>query len=245
MLKFVAIITVDGQQWEYYGENRFEFGIPGEKASIIVNEDVLVEPIYRFDMWVREKELPIKADLGRHYITLDSMITRGGEAEIFQGTLDGMYVVWKRYYRGGRRLRLLPSELREYLPRIYLICLDAEKVPLVAMEPLLPFSWSPEREEQCIQFIDLLEELGEVHKDLSPGNLMMDRDRKLKVIDFGRKGTIGTPFYSKMTTDRQAMARSLLKYKYNLSKLQREDANLFDMLLDRYPEDYELIEMAR
>jgi serine/threonine protein kinase len=225
-LKYVALITVDGIIYQYYGNSDYEFGSVEEKPTVKLQGDQLVNyplihTVNLIPMYSTSVEVPVNLVLPLHFmingysIYIERIYKKGGEAVIFQGTLNQISVLFRRYFRLSRKLRLLPPEINRYVPKKYLLFNDAEDVPILAMEQLQGLIFTDRIYEQSLMFIQQMEVLNEVHGDISLGNVMQDRDGNVKFIDFSRtKLNIGTSFYSHGRTDRQALAIVLLSYKY-------------------------------
>lgn len=278
----IATITIDNQSYDYYVVEDNQLALIEEKPTLRLVDgqienlssphSVLIKPLYRVDSNIPLKVLkqPLRFTIGNHQVSIDQIYTRGGEAVIYKGTLDGHLVIIKTYVKAPRTLRALPPKLRPYLPKKYLLFEDSSRGYFIAMEPLENLVYSQKIFNQSLEFLKILEALNEVHGDISPGNLLQDSEGNVKVIDFTRPGSLGTPFYSQGHSDRQAMARVLLGYKYaplvkqyidagrsTLYRLYRyyqslfpgaDEEQFFKWFQETFPQDQEslqLINMAR
>lgn len=224
--KSIATVTVGNQSYDYYIVDDNQLALIEEKPTLRLIQgqveglssphSVLIKPLYRVESHIPLKDLKrvLKLTIGNHQVSIDQIYLRGGEAVIYKGTLDGQPVIIKTYIKFPRTLRALPPELRPYLPKKYLLFEDLSRGYFISMEPLEELVYSQKIFNQSLEFLNLLEALNEVHGDISPGNLLQDSEGNLKIIDFARPGSLGTPFYSQGNSDRKAMARVLLGYKY-------------------------------
>lgn len=232
---FVALISVEGTIYEYY---HYDAGLPPELVSLIeerptlklVRDDdkwriehyttahtVEIVPMFRVGVRLPREPLvqPMAFAIDAHQIVIQQIIDRGVEGVIYTGTLDNNPMIFKMYTRNRRTLRSLPPEIREYVPRKYLLFEDKIKRYVIAMQPLINTTFSEKLLQQSLQFLQIMQQLGEVHGDISPGNVMMDEAGNVKFIDFARTpANKGTAFYSKNRTDAQALAIVLLGFKY-------------------------------
>ena len=221
---YVALITVGGRTYEYYGNAEDELSLVEERPTLRLVEgqienyqlphQVAIVPLFSTQLKIpREQFEPLSFTVGNHEIEIEQLYTRGGEAVIYKGRLDHRPVIFKMYTRAAKKLRGLPSEIRDYLPERYLLLKEGRGRYVVVMQPLQEVVYSDRIYQQSLEFLKRMEALNEVHGDISPGNLMMDAEGNVKFIDFLRlRG--GTPFYSKGNTDRQALGRVLLGFKY-------------------------------
>lgn len=219
-LKYVALITVDRTIYEYYGNANYEFGLAEEKPTFKLNQplppNVKVIPTYCTTVEVSPQlASPLRFVINNYSIYIEKILSRGGEAIIYQGTLNQRPVVFRKYLFLSRKLRSLPPEIYNYVPRKYLLFNDGEDIPILVMEQLKELVFTNRIYEQSLLFLQQMEALNEVHGDISPSNVMQNNEGNVKFIDFSRSTrNKGTKFYSKERTDRQAMAIVLLNYKY-------------------------------
>lgn len=272
-LKYVALITVNGITYEYYGNSNYEFGLIEEKPTIKINGDHVENypfvhtlnliPLYSTNYEIpKNLSTPLNFMVKDYLIHIEKVYKTGGEAIIYQGTLNQFPVLFRKYVRLTRKLRLLPPEINKYMPKKYLLFNDNEEIPILVMEHLQELIFTDKIYEQSLLFLQQMESLNEVHGDISPGNVMQDNEGNLKLIDFSRsKLNIGTSFYSENRTDKQSMAIVLLNSKYSaliknysdtLAKLyilkQMDEIQFFKWFESTFPQDqqsYTLLNMIR
>jgi len=223
---YIALVTVNEITETYYGNSNNEFGLIEEKPTIILKENKIinypfVHTVNLISMYSTSEEVPLNLlsplhfMINDHSIYIEKFYKRGGEAVIFQGIFDQIPVLFRRYTKLTRKLRLLPSEISEYLPKKYLLFEDDYGVPILVMEHLKELIFTDRIYEQSMLFLEKMQSLNEIHGDISLGNVMQDSEGNVKFIDFSRsKLNLGTEFYSQGRNDKQAMAIVLLNYKY-------------------------------
>jgi len=280
--KYVALVTVNESIATYYG-NLNDFGLAEEKPTITLKGNQIVNypfahTVNLISMYSTSEEVlsnlssPLHFMINGFSIYIEKIYKRGGEAVIFQGTFNQIPVLFRRYVKLARKLRLLPSEISEYLPKKYLLFEDGNDVHILIMEHLQELIFTDRIYEQSMLFLQKMQSLNEIHGDISPGNVMQDSEGNVKFIDFSRgKFNKGTNFYSQGRNDKQAMAivllnckyKSLIKehyqqlglmhdnsYKYTLDKLYKlkelDEIKFFKWVELNFPQDkqsYKLLEM--
>lgn len=194
-----------------------------------INHNIEFIPEYRVTFSILDENLPIEFTLRKHKLKIIKIKCRGGEGIIYEGMMDGIDIIFRVQYRNiykfndQEKQRFykfidLSLEVSKYTPRKLLYFIDDKEKIVLCMEKMYPLIYSKHILNQAIDFLKTLKHNNIVHGDISPGNLLMDKEGNLKVIDFSdmstKKRTDGTKFYSKFNTDSQAMARSLLYIKY-------------------------------
>lgn len=202
-----------------------------------VDHTVKIIPMFKANIILPSEEFnnSIEFSIHEYRISIQGIVAKGGEGIIYRGLMNSHPMIFKVYTRLAFILRSLPPELRVFVPKKHLLFLDgsARRRYVVAMDTLYVPVFSKKIMKQSLQFISIMEELNEVHGDISPGNIMMDSEGNVKFIDFSRsKRNLGTPFYSKNHKDRAALALVLLGLKYN--KLIRSLINNDDIPLHKY-----------
>jgi serine/threonine protein kinase len=269
----MAYITIDTIVYEYYVTDNNKLSMVEEYPTFTMKDGQIVDyptqhtikiiPIERIDDRISPTNIrtPVVISLGKHNMRIDSIFMKGGEAIVYKGIHNQHPAIFKTYIHLSRTLRMIPPELSSYSPRKYFLFDDWSKARFVVMELLQPLVYTHAIFTQCMAYLDLLDTLGVEHGDISPGNILQDNQGNLKVIDYARASSGGTPFYSQNTTDRQAMSRTLLGYKYislinmdnpTLGKLYKSTGldkdSFFNWLSSTFPQDEEsiqLIAMAR
>jgi hypothetical protein len=126
--KYVVIVTVNENITTYYGKLNNEFGLAEEKPTIILKGDQIVNypfvhNVNLIPMYSISEEIlpnlpsPLHFMINGYSIYIEKIYKQGGEAVIFQGTFNQINVLFRRYVKLTRKLRLLPSEISEYLPK--------------------------------------------------------------------------------------------------------------------------------
>ncbi len=260
---FVALIKINDISYEYYGNELNQLSLVEEQPTFKLNPELqqldnypiphTVEILSLFSTKIkipRESFInPIKFITNNKEISIDQFYIKGGEASIYTGKINNNPVIFKMYTRAGKKLRALSPKIRKYQPYKYILFKEGRGRYLVGMQILQEAVWSEKIFNQSLEFLKIMDDLNEIHGDISPGNLMMDYERNVKFIDFIRiKG--GTPFYSKNTTDRQALGRTLLGIKYtslikqyinqlNITYTKYTLFKLYDIYLKYYPDSEE------
>lgn len=268
-----AYITIGDIVYEYYVVNDNQLALIEEYPTFTMKDRQIVDyptqhtieikTIEQFDDRISPTKIrtPMHVSFGKHNMMIDSIFMKGGEAIIYKGTYNQQPAIFKTYIHLSRSLRAIPSELSVYSPLKYFIFDDWSKARFVVMQLLQTLVYTSTIFNQSMAYLNLLEKLGVVHGDISPGNILQDDKGNLKVIDYARPSSGGTPFYSQGYTDKQAMARTLLGYKYKplieidnptLGKLYKStgfnEDSFFDWLSSAFPQDEEsilLIAMAK
>ena len=228
--KYLAELIIDNVAYEYYSNENYQLALLEQQPSLQLVDvngvwqlanyprahTVTLLPLYKVDVQIPIKKLkqPLHFTLGPHDVTLDALAAKGGEAVIYNGTWNKRPVIIKAYVKRPRTLPWIASQLAGYAPEKYILFEDLFRGFFVVMEQLQDLVYGPNTMNQGLAFLNVLESIGARHGDISNGNIMQDSQGHLKFIDFSRNVTTGTPFYSKGNTDRQALARVLLSYKY-------------------------------
>ena len=226
----LAVITINNTIYEYYSDINYNLALIEQKPTMKLRNDnnawqiinysvshtVDLQSLYQIKIQISSKNIDkrLQFTLGYYELTIDSFYKKGGEAVVYKGTLHKCPVIIKTYTKGPRTLPWISEKLAAYAPIKYLLFEDISRAYFVVMEELQELVYNNTTLTQGLAFINLLESIGACHGDISPGNIMQDTHGNLKFIDFARPAAHGTPFYNKGFTDRKALARTLLSYKY-------------------------------
>lgn len=231
--KYLAVITINNVAYEYYADINLLAGLIEQTPTLqIVDQNgiwqiadyfiahtIKLDNLYQVPLHIPSNNFntPMYFLLEPYVLTIDNFFTRGGEAVIYQGTLNHRPVIIKTYIKNPKILPQISQKLALYTTIKYLLFTDITGAYFVVMEELQELVYNNRTLQQGLAFINLLESIGARHGDISRGNIMQDTEGNIKFIDFARSKNTGTFFYNKGNNDRSSLARTLLSYKYQLA----------------------------
>ncbi len=184
----------------------FAFGYVKDKIKIDLDFGHIRRKI---DLEKEKSQLPYQFNMRGKTFVIEKYVASGGEGKIYEG-----YFVEPN--RKGPVIfsvkphTKIPEHIRDYFSKEYITFDTTTGSTITIMEKLYPLVFSNEVFEDSMKFLMDLDKYQLKHTDLSASNIMMDKNGKIKFIDYSPVG-LGTHGYS--TDPKISLGITLLENK--------------------------------